>query len=179
MCSLLREHLKAETTFQVLNRNQHKSSAHMWIMAAELDRADPYKCTHSSQSSTNIKEVYQIPAASGPAKNTSYSPAPRHLGAAPWTGRGPGGMDANLNSCTQSADKWEEVSHSCRGRGHLACCPLKFSSPSHIKSSRPRKNTGGLKATEARGQGSLVNSLGNEFHMRFGRRGEIAENFWS
>lgn len=77
----------------------------MGIMAAELDRADPYKRTHSSQSSTNIKELYQIPAASGPAKNTSYSPAPRHLGAAPWTGRGPGGTDANLNSCTQSADK--------------------------------------------------------------------------
>ena len=76
-------------------------------MAAELDRAD-----HSSQSSTNIKELYQIPAASGPANNASYSPAPRHLGAAPWTGGGPGGMDANLNSCTQSADKREEVSHS-------------------------------------------------------------------
>ena len=36
-------------------------------------------------------------------------------------------------------------------RRHLACCPLKFSSPSNIKSNRPRRNTKSLKAIEARG----------------------------
>ena len=62
-------------------------------------------------------------------------------------------------------------------RRHLACCLLKFGSPSNIKINRPRRNTERLKAIEARGQGSLVNSLGNEFHMRFGRGGEIVETF--
>lgn len=60
-------------------------------------------------------------------------------------------------------------------RRHLACYPLKFSSPSNIKSNRARKNTGGLKALEARGQGSWVSSLGDEFHMRFRGRGGIME----
>ena len=36
-------------------------------------------------------------------------------------------------------------------RRHLACCPLKFSSPSDIKSNRPGKSTESLKAIEARG----------------------------
>lgn len=58
-----------------------------------------------------IKELYQISAVSGPANSMSYSPAPRHQGAEPETGGGPGEMDTHLNSRTPSASEWEEVSH--------------------------------------------------------------------
>lgn len=53
---------------------------------------------------------------------------------------------------THTKCKWMRGSQQLMGeRRHLACCPLKLSSPSDIKSNRPGKNTESLKAIEARG----------------------------